>query len=92
MVCCISCLLYFFFFQPLIERLNDYVEDPSLTSKKPNLVTFPPDFEPVPAKPLFFDLALSLVQFPSLEDRIEQKQQASGISGYLKGWLWGGKK
>jgi signal recognition particle subunit SRP68 len=52
---------------------------------------FPPDFEPVPAKPLFFDLALSLVQLPSLEDKVEHKPQASGISGYLKGWLWGGK-
>jgi signal recognition particle subunit SRP68 len=72
--------------------LEEYIEDPGLTSKRPNLVKFPPDFEPIPAKPLFFDLALSLVQFPSLEDKLEQKQQAGGLTGYFKGWLWGGKK
>lgn len=81
-----------FVFQPLIERLGDYVEDPSLATKKPNLIRVPPDFEAIPAKPVFFDLALGHVQFPSLEDKMEQKRQPAGISGYLKGWLWGGKK
>jgi len=85
-------MLCFILLQPLVERLEEYVEDPSLASKKPNLIKFPPEFEPIPAKPLFFDLALSLVQFPSLEDKMEQKQQAGGLTGYFKGWLWGGKK
>jgi signal recognition particle subunit SRP68 len=78
--------------KPLDERFDEYIEDPSLMSKKPNLTRFPPDFEPIPAKPLFFDLALSLVQFPSLADKVEQKQQAGGITGYIKGWLPWGKK
>jgi len=72
--------------------LYEYVEDPMLASKRLNLTKFPPDFEPIPSKPLFFDLALNLVQFPSLEDKVEQKPQAGGITNYFKGWLWGGKK
>jgi len=78
--------------QPLEERLYEYMEDLTLVSKRPNLTKFPPDFEPIPAKPLFFDLALNLVQFPSLEDKVEQKPQAGGITGYFKGWWFGGKK
>lgn len=69
-----------------------YYEDPGLLGKKPNLTQFPPDFEPVPSKPLFFDVALSKVDFPSLEEKLETKKQAGGISGLVKGWLWGGKK
>ena len=79
--------------QPLADRLDDYVHDASLTTKKPNLTHFPPDFDPTPCKPLFFDLALSHLEFPSLEDRLEQKKTAQGgITGLVKGWLWGGKK
>jgi len=81
--------------KPLSERLEEYYEDPLLTTKKSCLAQFPPDFQPIPAKPLFFDLALSLVEFPSLDDKMEQRSQtggASGITGLVKGWLWGGKK
>ncbi|XP_064623937.1 signal recognition particle subunit SRP68-like [Lineus longissimus] len=74
--------------KPLVDRLDDFVDDATLTGKKPNLVPFPPDFEPVQCKPLFFDLALNHVEFPSLDDRMEQKK-ASGITGMVKGWLWG---
>ncbi|XP_011455290.1 signal recognition particle subunit SRP68 [Magallana gigas] len=80
---------------PLIERLEDYAEDSSLTSKKPNLVSFPPDFEPIPCRPLFFDLALNHIDLPSLEEHLEQKQKAAnpkGLTGFVKGWLWGGSK
>ena len=78
-----------------MDRLDDYAEDKSLTSKKPTLTQFPPDFEPIPTKPLFFDVALSLVDMPSLDDKIEQKKQANaggGLTGMVKGWLWGGGK
>ncbi|KAL3877845.1 hypothetical protein ACJMK2_035489 [Sinanodonta woodiana] len=78
-------------YKPLIERLDQYVEDASLISKKPNLVHFPPDFEPIPCRPLFFDLALNNVDFPSLEDKMESKK-TGGLTGFVKGWLWGGKK
>ncbi len=79
---------------PLCDRLDEYVEDAGLTSKKPSLVHFPPEFQPVPAKPLFFDLALSQVEFPPLDEKLEQKKQQGGLTGFVKGWLggWGGAK
>lgn len=81
---------------PLLNRLDDYYEDPELTSGKPNLAPFPPAFEPIPCKPLFFDLAREHVEFPDLEGKISgpsgsNPQGASG--GWLGGWLGGwGKK
>ncbi|KAL5018150.1 hypothetical protein ScPMuIL_003872 [Solemya velum] len=77
--------------QPLSQRLDQYIEDSSLTGKKPNIVSFPPDFQPIPCRPLFFDLALNHVEMPSLEDKMEQKK-GGGITGLVKGWLWGGGK
>lgn len=81
--------LVFFHLKPLSERLDVYHKDQSLVSKKPNVTTFPPEFQPIPCKPLFFDLALNQVEFPSLAERVETKK-AAGISSYFKGWLWGG--
>ncbi|KAL8616979.1 hypothetical protein ACOMHN_041897 [Nucella lapillus] len=77
----------------LDERLDNYVEDKSLVGKKPYITTFPPDFQPIPSRPLFFDLALNHVEFPSLEDKMEQAQKKAaggGLTGLVKGWLWGG--
>jgi signal recognition particle subunit SRP68 len=80
--------------QPLAERLDEYAEDKSLTGKKPFVATFPPDFEPIPCRPLFFDLALNHLDLPPLDDKLEtaQKKAAAGggLSGFVKGWLWGG--
>ncbi|CAK8697291.1 unnamed protein product [Clavelina lepadiformis] len=89
---------------PLLERMNIYYEDPAVSSlsvnkpnsKVPKLTSaFPPSFEPVPCKPLFFDLALNHVTFPSLDSKLAQKpgQQKAGLSGLLSNiWGWGGKK
>merc|ERR1711988_1149831 len=55
---------------PLIDRLDDYYEDPNLVSGKPNLYPFPPSFQPIPCKPLFFDLAREHVEFPDLEKKV----------------------
>jgi signal recognition particle subunit SRP68 len=78
---------------PLIDRLDDYYEDPELVSGKPNLVPFPPAFEPIPCKPLFFDLAREQVAFPSLEKKVAGPASPQGASGgWLGGWLGWGKK
>ncbi|XP_070966058.1 signal recognition particle subunit SRP68-like [Oncorhynchus clarkii lewisi] len=69
---------------PLCERLDTFHLDPTLVGKQPNLVQFPPDFQPIPCKPLFFDLALNHVAFPPLDDRVEQKGKG-GLTGYIKG-------
>uniref|UniRef100_T1J1Y0 Signal recognition particle subunit SRP68 n=1 Tax=Strigamia maritima TaxID=126957 RepID=T1J1Y0_STRMM len=75
--------------KPLYERLDEYYEDQNLVSKQPNIAPFPPDFKAVACKPLFFDLALNHVEFPSFNDRVEQKKGV-GLTGMVKGWLWGG--
>lgn len=79
--------------KPLIERLDEFREDPQLLTKNPNVVNLPPAMEPVPAKPLFYDLALNYVQFPQMQQKEEggEKKQG-GISGLVKGlWGWGKK-
>uniref|UniRef100_A0A1B0CSX8 Signal recognition particle subunit SRP68 n=1 Tax=Lutzomyia longipalpis TaxID=7200 RepID=A0A1B0CSX8_LUTLO len=79
--------------KPLYERLSEYKEDASLHTKNPNVFRLTPEMQPIPCKPLFFDLALNFVQFPSLEDKIDSpgKKQPAGISGFVKGFLgWGG--
>ncbi|XP_074486688.1 signal recognition particle subunit SRP68 isoform X2 [Sebastes fasciatus] len=69
---------------PLCNRLETFRLDPALVGKQPNLVQFPPDFQPIPCKPLFFDLALNHVAFPPLDDKVEQKGKG-GLTGYIKG-------
>jgi signal recognition particle subunit SRP68 len=71
----------------LTERLDEFVLTPPGT--KPLLASFPPNYAPVPHKPLFFDLALNNVEYPSLEHRVERK--AGGITGFVKGLFWGSK-
>nr|CAH7752565.1 unnamed protein product [Callosobruchus chinensis] len=83
--------------KPLIERLDEFREEPQLLSKNPNLVPIPPAMEPVPAKPLFYDLALNFVEFPDLSEKLEgaqpKQKQGASISGFVKGlWGWGSKK
>lgn len=74
----------------LVDRLESYQEYRSIP-KKPHLVHFPPEPESLPCKPLFFDLALNHIDLPDLEPRLEKKKEAGGISGFVKGWLWGNK-
>lgn len=79
---------------PLIERLEEYREDTGVITRNARIVDMP-TMEPVPNKPLFFDLASNFVQFPDLSDKLEtaQKPKAStGMSGFVKGLFgWGGK-
>lgn len=60
------------------------------------LVNFPPEYRPIPAKPLFFDLALNHIKFPSLDEEINvnknQQGGQSGLTGMVKGWLGGWRK
>ncbi len=83
----------------LSQRLDDFVEDPSLTSATPNVLKLPPNMSPVACKPVFFDLALNHATFPSLVEKVETKSKAAagtsgaGITGFVKGlWGWGAKK
>lgn len=79
--------------KPLIDRLNEYTEDQQVLTKNPNIFKLPPEMEPIPCKPLFFDLACNFIEFPSLDDKIVgEKKQGAGLTGFVKGFLgWGGK-
>ena len=78
---------------PLVERLDQYYEDPEMLKGKPNLVKFPPEFSPIACKPLFYDIALYHVEYPSLDEKLEAGSAAGGggLSGWLGGWGWGKK-
>ena len=87
--------------QALIDRLDTYFEDSSLTNKnRLNIVSLPPPFKPIPCKPVLFDLALNHVTFPTLDEKVQskrpvaspttdnrlgQQQQQAGLSGFVKG-------
>lgn len=45
---------------PIVERLDEYDENVDLK----NLVTYPPKLQPIPVKPLFFDLAWNYIEYP----------------------------
>merc|ERR1712107_673658 len=77
---------------PLIERIDQYLEDPDIGKGKSSLARFPPEFDAIPCKPLFFDLSINHLEMPSLEAKLET-QKAAGEKSGLGGWIWGwGKK
>jgi len=79
---------------PLVDRLDQYYEDPDLVKGKPNLVNFPPEFSAIPCKPLFYDVALYHVEMPSLDHKLESAGAGAGagaLGGWLGGWGWGKK-
>jgi len=78
--------------KPLIDRLDQYYEDPDLVKGKSGLISFPPEFEPIPCKPLFYDLAQNHIAMPSLEEKIAVPGVAARGSGWFSGWGWGAKK
>ena len=56
------------FKRPLIEtlHLNQYHDSVDLN----NLVNYPPKLQPIPVKPLFFDLAWNYIQYPGHEKEV----------------------
>jgi len=78
--------------KPLFERLHQYREDQSLHTRSPNVFKITPDMEPIPCKPLFFDLALNYVDLPPIEDKMHSPdKKETGITSFVKGFLGWGK-
>lgn len=81
----------------LIKRLDSYPT--SITSKAnptvPHLVDFPPALQPIPAKPLFFDIAFNHMEYDldSLAERAGRPKAAQSESsgGGWFGSIWGRK-
>jgi len=45
---------------PIVERLDEYDDHVDLK----HLVVYPPELQPIPVKPLFFDLAWNYIEYP----------------------------
>lgn len=56
---------------PILSNLNSYQID---KFGKPTLIQFPPDYEVIQTKPLYFDMALKSIEYPSLQDKMEKKK------------------
>ncbi|KAF6767914.1 hypothetical protein AHF37_05170, partial [Paragonimus kellicotti] len=85
----------------LIDQLDQFLDvkavEASLNTHTDPFVRLPPNFEPVPVKPVFFDLALNHVNFPSLSDKLTDgapagstRSSGSGLAGLVRGWFWRG--
>lgn len=80
--------------KPLCDRLHEYREDPALLTKQPNVYKLPPSMHSIPCKPLFFDLAFNMVEFPDLSHKMgdQAKRGQASLTGFVKGlWGWGNK-
>jgi len=75
----------------LITHMDDYATN-EFDKNDPRLIDFPPNFEPIPCKPLFFDIASNKIDYSM--DRLHLR--ASGKTQEKKGWglfsMWGKKK
>ncbi|PNS16919.1 Signal recognition particle subunit SRP68 [Sphaceloma murrayae] len=64
------------FSSPVVERITDYPQ-PGLTIDLTNLVTYPPNIEPIPVKPLFFDVAFNYLDYPGRAKSAVEKTMPS---------------
>lgn len=70
---------------PIADYLEDYIVlDASEKLEDLQLVSFPPEYRPASCKPYFFDLALSHVGFPDLEQHYSKK--GGVLSSLFKGF------
>lgn len=83
---CLFVNKHILFKQPIIDRLDEYLDENEILSENVQLVNFPPKFRSIPCKPLFFDLALNHLKFPQLE--AETVAKSSGLTGMVKNWFW----
>jgi len=63
---------------PLIDRLDEY---PTNGVDLTNLVTYPPKIEPIPVKPLFFDIAWNYIEYPGRTIQAVQSGEKAGMDG-----------
>nr|POE94527.1 signal recognition particle subunit srp68 [Quercus suber] len=59
---------------PLIQRLHEFPTPGTYVDVK-NLVTYPPRIEPVPVKPLFYDLAWNYIDYPGRKPAVVSRPQ-----------------
>lgn len=84
---------------PLIERLHEYPTEKGGLDLK-NLVSYPPKLEPVPVKPLFFDVAWNYIEYPGRKPEskvatgtgeVKENESQSQTTQQKKGWFGFGR-
>ncbi len=73
--------------KPLSDRLSDY---PAAGVDLANIVSYPPQLEPLPVKPLFLDVAWNYIRYPGQAEpaavaAVEARPQAAGASAAAAG-------
>jgi len=69
---------------PLLDRINEWN---STAKGSTDVIEFPPAFEAVPCKPIFFDLAFNYINYPDMQPHLEKKSSGfMGKVGGLFGW------
>lgn len=64
---------------PLVQRLSDF-PTPGVNVDLKNLVPYPPKIEPIPVKPLFFDVAWNYIDYPTMaKQAVEAKAAVSSV-------------
>jgi len=64
----------------LLERRDEF--------DRPNpeaLISFPPNLETVPCKPLLFDIARNAIQYPDIKSRAKAAKRGGGWGSWLTG-------
>ena len=79
---------------PIVERLDEYDDDLDLK----NLVSYPPKLQPIPVKPLFFDLAWNYIEYPGRAPAAVNGDAVDGVKNAAeekketkKGWFGFGR-
>lgn len=76
---------------PLVRRLYEY---PAEGADLENLVSYPPKIEPIPVKPLFFDVAWNYIAYPGTTPLTESKEEgprSEQATPKKKGWFGFGR-
>lgn len=76
---------------PLVQRLSEY---PTAGADLENLVSYPPKIEPIPVKPLFFDVAWNYIDYPGKVPAAASNQEESKSEQETpkkKGWFGFGR-
>ena len=63
--------------------INDILPDISTIHLYEKHSEFPPEIQPIPCKPVFYDLALDYIEYPDLSSKIKSK----GVFQSIKGWF-----
>jgi len=79
---------------PIVERLDEYDDDLDLKT----LVNYPPTLQPIPVKPLFFDLAWNYIDYPDATLATRNSDAVDGVKNAAdekketkKGWFGFGR-